>query len=154
MQSKVIALRDVLIDVEFDSCEDALGFLANKLVESGVCKPDFVEAILKRESEFPTGLETESGIGVALPHADAQYVNDDSVLVAILSKELDFCSMAFPEQNVDVKVVIMLAISEPDGHLEILQKLSDLLCDSKLLKEVAHSKDKLFVSKVFRELFA
>lgn len=154
MQNKLIDLKDVFIDMEFDCCEDALESLAKELVKSGACKAGFVEAILKREAEFPTGLETESNIGVALPHAEAEHVNENSALVAILKDGLEFRSMGFPENKVNVKLIIMLAISEPEGHLEILQKLSELLTNGELLQKVANSKDKKFLSEVFQKLFA
>lgn len=132
---------------------EALEKLSSLLLSNGVAKESFQNAVLERERVFPTGLETE-GLGVALPHTDAEHVNRNSIGVATLKKPVEFSMMGFPEKSVSVSIVIMLAISNPNGHLEILQKLSDLLQNPKMLEEIYLSEDKQFILNYLNKVFS
>ncbi|MDO4800436.1 MAG: PTS sugar transporter subunit IIA, partial [Bacillota bacterium] len=99
--------QEIWIDAKFSTSEEALSAMANHLVNRGICKPSFVEAILNREREFPTGLETLSGIGVALPHTDAEHVLCDRLAIAILEREIPFGAMGFEQEKVEVKLIVM-----------------------------------------------
>ena len=51
------------------SKEEALTYLSDKLIEKGIVKESYKEAILNREKVFPTGLQFEK-YGIAIPHTD------------------------------------------------------------------------------------
>ena len=59
----------IFLDVVAKNQQEALTFLANQLVRQGAVKASYPEAIVQREVEFPTGLQTKDG-GIALPHTD------------------------------------------------------------------------------------
>jgi PTS system galactitol-specific IIA component len=46
------------------------------------------------------------------------------------------------EQPLDIKIVIMLAISEPHGQIEMLQKIVSIIQDESLTERIANSKSK------------
>lgn len=152
MKGTCTEIEEILIDANFKTSQEALSVMAGILVNRGVCKPSFVDAILKREREFPTGLETESGIGVALPHTDVEHVICNRIIVSVLKDEVDFGVMGFAQGKVAVKIIVMMAISDVDSHIPVLQKISDLLMDADRLMQLTITKDQELIRKIFEDL--
>ncbi|CAM2982842.1 PTS galactitol transporter subunit IIA [Streptococcus agalactiae LMG 14747] len=118
-----------------DTAQEALMFLAKRLVTKKVVKESFVEAVIEREAIFPTGLQFD-GYGVALPHTDAEHVEETQIAVMTLEKPVTFTQMATVDQEVTVQLIIMLAIKEAHSQVEMLQKLIQLLQDKALVQEI------------------
>lgn len=108
-------------DLDFNSNYEVIEFLANKLKEKNYVKEEFVKTILDREKLFPTGIPSE--IEIALPHCDNTLVKVPSIAVGILNNSVKFNAMDEPSKELNVKLVIMLALLEPHGHIEMLQKI-------------------------------
>lgn len=121
-------------NLDFNTSSDILSFLADKLKEKGYAKEGYKEAILKREIEYPTGLPAE--IKIAIPHCDHTLVNESAIAVGILNNTVNFQAMDDPSKTLDVQIVIMLALDEPHGHIEMLQKIVQLIKSSEDLKKI------------------
>lgn len=131
----------ILIHLEAENREEVLKALAKLLISSGYVKESFLEAILEREKVFPTGLPTE-GVGVAIPHADIIHVVKPAIAIGVLKKPVKFLIMGNPEEEVDVKLVFMLAINEPTMQINLLKNLVFLFQDKKLLHQLSETKNK------------
>lgn len=92
----------------------------------------YLPAVLNREEEYPTGLPT-NGVGVAIPHADTKHVLKPGIAVATLKDPVKFNVMGNPEQEIDVKLLFMLAIKEPEVQVNILKKLVSIFQAKELL---------------------
>lgn len=112
----------IFLDVEEQSDEDVLRFIADKLFKAGFVRESFSDAIVNRESYAPTGLNTE-GIQVAIPHTDPEHVLKPCLAIATLKKPVTFKEMGTEDQTVDASIVICMALASGGEHLEILQKL-------------------------------
>ena len=134
-ESMILELEDV------QSNTQALTFLTDYLLEKGFVKEGYREAILKREASFPTGLSTGE-INIAIPHADTSYVNQAALCVGILKKPVKFSAMDEPDHQIDVNIIIVLALKEAHGHLEMLQKVVELIKDQDNLKSIVTAEDK------------
>lgn len=121
-------------NLDFNTSNDILSFLADKLKEEGYAKEGYKEAILKREVEYPTGLPAE--IKIAIPHCDHTLVNKSAIAVGVLNNTVNFQAMDDPSKTLDVQIVIMLALNEPHGHIEMLQKIVQLIKSSEDLKRI------------------
>lgn len=128
------------IDAEAEGKEEIIKKLANLLISKGYAKESYLEAILERERIFPTGLPTE-GVGVAIPHADIKHVIKPAIAVAILKNPVQFNVMGNPEEKVSVKIIFMLAITDPNVQLKLLQDLMEVFQNKELLLKLAVSKD-------------
>ncbi|MBU2700203.1 PTS system galactitol-specific IIA component [Sporomusaceae bacterium BoRhaA] len=106
--------------------EDILSFLAGKLLNAGYVKNDYEKGILNREKTYPTGLLT-GGINVAVPHTDCIYVKKSALAVGILDTPVIFKSMDDPDKDIEVSIVIMIALNQPHGQIEMLQKIIQLI---------------------------
>ena len=91
---------------------------------------------------------------MAIPHADVIHVNKAAIAIAILDKPVEFYAMDEPEQKICVQVVVMLALKEAHGHIEMLQKVVSLIKDQALVKQLIELEDKKEVcNKIKEKLF-
>ncbi|EOR20742.1 phosphotransferase system mannitol/fructose-specifc IIA component (Ntr-type) [Clostridium sartagoforme AAU1] len=125
-------------DLNFGNSSEVLSFLADKLKEEGFAKEGYKEAILKREVEYPTGLPAT--IKIAIPHCDHTLVNESAIAMGVLNNPVDFQAMDDPSITLDVQIVIMLALNEPHGHIEMLQKIISLIQNAEDLKKIIEAK--------------
>lgn len=131
----------VLIGLDLDSKEDVLKALGNLLFENGFVKEDFIESVLQREENFPTGLPT-SPFGVAIPHTDADKVIEPQMAFALLEQPVPFHAMGSTGEKVDVRLVFMLALNNPEDQLLALQKLTGIFQDEEMVVKLSQIKSK------------
>lgn len=112
---------------------DLLIEMGDRFVAGGYCKPMFTEAVIHRERLYPTGIQLER-IGVAIPHADSEFVIKEAVGFAILEEPVCFQQMGGTpdEEPLAVSMVIMLASMGRD-HIDLLQCIVSLLQDNVVL---------------------
>jgi len=126
-------------NLKSDKCEDVIERLSTKLFENGYVKEGYIKAIKDREKEYPTGLPSTEP-AVAIPHADYKLVNKTTVAVATLEHSVDFNDMEDVKKSIPVQIVIMLAIGEPHGQVEMLQRVVSIIQDEKLRKDILKAK--------------
>lgn len=68
----------ISVNIEAPDRNQVLTVMADKLNGVRVAKEGFLDALLKREEIYPTGLPISCG--VAIPHTDPQYVTRDAWL--------------------------------------------------------------------------
>ncbi|RPA60974.1 PTS sugar transporter subunit IIA [Aerococcus agrisoli] len=138
--------KDVIFrNLEFENSAQVISFLADKLLEAGYVKEGYKEAILERELEYPTGLPSNAP-GIAIPHANHELVNTTTLGIATLKNPVSFQNMEDTKSAVEIQIVIMLAIDEPHGHIEMLQKIVGIIQDEATRKNIlaAESDNQLF----------
>ncbi len=114
---------------------EMFNFLFTTLDSKGYVHPEYLEKITEREKDYPTGLQL-SQIGVAIPHADTEYVKKDTFVVMTSEKGIPFQNME-DASPVLVKVIIALVFNDKNKHLDNLQLLSTILQNENLLIEVS-----------------
>lgn len=136
----------VFRNIKAGSDKEVLAFLANELYQRGYVKEDYIEAIQLRESEYPTGLPSTQP-GVAIPHANFDLVNQTTLAIATLETAVGFRNMEDNQVILPTKIVIMMAIGEPHGQVEMLQKIVSIIQDEPLREQMtaANSDLKLLI---------
>lgn len=141
MQQLTLINADIImLEMECVENNEILTAMANRLISKGYAKQGYLQAVLNREKEYPTGLPT-NGVGVAIPHADTKYVLKPGIAVATLKNPVKFNVMGNPEQQVDVKLLFMLAIKEPKFQVNILKKLVSIFQVKQLLVKLINIKN-------------
>ncbi|HEY8805618.1 MAG TPA: PTS sugar transporter subunit IIA [Clostridium sp.] len=136
MSSELYFEKDLVFrDLEFTNNIEALKFLSSKLYEKGYVKEGYQEAILDREKEYPTALPSVD-IKIAIPHANHTLVNKAALAIGILKNPVEFSSMEDADIKLNVQIIIMLALNEPHGHIEMLQKIVKLIQNPEVLKAI------------------
>ncbi len=138
--------KDLIItQLSFASAEEAIRFGGKLLFERGYVKECYIESVLERERIFPTGLPTEP-VSIAIPHTNSDCVIKSSMCMMVLDEPLKFSQMGDADIPVMAKIIIMLAVSSAEGHLEFLSNLLTILSEKTLLERIshAHSKDEIY----------
>ena len=115
LDKKLIQLQQ-----EASSPNEVFEKLGGCFISEGYSKEDYVDALKEREAQFPTGLDI-NGFGVAIPHTDAMYVIHETEGIMTLKKPVTFTQMGSDDTPVEVKVVFMLAIENPQTHIRKLR---------------------------------
>lgn len=135
--------RLIVIHLNTPDWKKAIEILGRKLVEQGCVREAYIPAVIEREKSYATGLPTKP-VGVALPHADGKHVKETGIAVGVLRKPVAFQVMGNPDQTVDVAVVILIAMKEPEKQVQLLKELIGILRQSELLEKISsapNSKD-------------
>lgn len=113
--------------------------LAARLLEQGCVKESFAPALLAREAEYPTALEVGEH-NVAIPHTEAEHTEQGAICVGVLANPVTWHRMDDADETCEVELVVMLALSDPHGHLEMLQKVIGLVQDQALVTQILGAK--------------
>ena len=131
-----------VIEGEAENWQEALRLTADRLQQEGCVKADFYECCKKREEEYPTGL-TEN-CPVAIPHTTKDHVIKQAICALRLRHPVMFQRMDDPDEQVEVKYVLNLALLDDSEHVEIIARVIRYLKDDSALKEMdAASKEDL-----------
>lgn len=137
--SDLIAPELVHVGLEVSSRDELLALMAGRLQTSGRTKESFLQGLMDREKNYPTGLPVNGG--VAIPHTDAEHVLRDAVSIATLTTPVGFREMAgTDDREIPVDVVFMLALGASGDHLEVLQKIIQCIQDIAFISELRASR--------------
>ena len=105
------------LDVFVENPTEAISRAGNLLVSIGSCSSSYVEAMIRRETIYPTAFNP----GFAIPHGTVS----DLALVSFASLSIVRLAAPIPWHGVDVRVVFGLA-ARPGENLNILGKVADV----------------------------
>jgi len=128
-----------ILNVRSEDQTEVLEEMGNYLYDNGYVKETFTNAVIEREKKYPTGLEIPTAVNVALPHADIEHVKKEALVIAAPKKAVKFKRMDAPDKDVDVGIILMPVINDPEGYVRFLSKLT-LLIQKKEFVELVKSK--------------
>ncbi|MDR2663584.1 MAG: PTS sugar transporter subunit IIA [Treponema sp.] len=136
MKVEDILKEDCIIEnLEASTKEEVLSAMCRVLLDKGYVKESFPAAILERERLYPSGLPME-GHKIAIPHTDAEHVNESVILFARLAKPVEFSSMGDPDEKLQVQLVSMFALKEKKKIGFLLEVLITTYSDSAVLDAI------------------
>lgn len=130
----------IFTDVQAESTDDVFDQMGGALTEAGFGKAGYVQGLKDREKEYPTGLDID-GLGVAIPHTPVDLVNKSATCIGILRNPVEFVEMGTDDDKVQVKIVFMLCVSDPNAHLEQLQRIIAIIQDKAVMQKLTEVKD-------------
>ncbi|MCC0635279.1 MULTISPECIES: PTS sugar transporter subunit IIA [unclassified Clostridioides] len=137
----------ISLDLEANDYESIIRELGNKMYQKKYVKNTYINAVLKREKTLPTGLNIGE-MCVAIPHTDSQHVNESNVAVGILKNPVKFNSMIDPTDKLDVELVFLLAVKNPDSQVKLLKDLMSVFQNIKLLRDIKNASTKEEVAEL------
>lgn len=120
--------------------DDAIRGLAGLLTTGGYVHDTFAQAVLEREKVFPTGLPTQP-VGIAIPHTDAEHVRRPAMAVGVLAQPVPFEEMGSQGSQVDVSLIVVLAIPDPKAIMTVLRQLAGTFQNRDFLVGLQASRD-------------
>lgn len=127
------------IELESGSAEAVLEEIATYAYEQGYVEEAYVDALLERERDHPTGLRidrAENPFGVAIPHADPDYVREQAILLGLPEETATFRSMDDKDKHIDINAVVLLLVTETEGYSAFLSNLTTLFQDDEFAQKV------------------
>jgi galactitol PTS system EIIA component len=128
----------VRLEVEASDKREAVSVLAETLRAAGKVRESFLEAVLEREIGYPTGLPTP-GAAIAIPHTDVQHCIEPAVAVGTLRDAVEFEEMGSPGSALEVRIVFLLSIKNPEDHVEWLSRLASAFHSPQLARKLLES---------------
>lgn len=142
--------RLITVSMDVDSKDGIMENMGGRFVELGYCRSSYIQALKDREVEFPTGIDID-GVGVAMPHTDVSHVNRAGIGIATLKKPVAFVHMATDDMPVPVRVVFMLAVDDPQKHLEKIQDILAVIQDKKTLEIIMKAEKPEDIINIIKE---
>ena len=137
---ELVSRENIRLGMSATSADEVISNLSDVLEKNGYVEHEFVNDVLARGREFPTGLPTEP-IGVAIPHADPDHILDTSVAIGVLESPVQFSQMGTDASKiVQVQVVFLLAIKEQEKQVSMIQQLVQLIQTPELLDNLSGCK--------------
>jgi galactitol PTS system EIIA component len=146
----MFGVETIELQHESETAVDALESLAKSLFQQGFVKESYIEAIISREQQHPTGLPSP-GLSIAIPHTDPEHVLKSRIAIATLKNPVTFSMMGSPEVKIPVRIVFMLAIQDPKKQPEVLKQLTKVFQNGELLNEIGNAQKKEKVVELLSE---
>ena len=104
----------ILLHQNFADAHEAISTLGELARRQGLVDETYLPAILKREENFPTGLELP--VNIAIPHIDTG-VKRSFVSIATLDQPVTFLNMDHSGDTLGAKIVFVFGILNPKEQL-------------------------------------
>lgn len=126
----MIQQKNIRIKEEVADWKQAVVEAVAPLIENGYVEDRYVDAIIENTEKY--GPYYVIAPNIALPHArPEQGVLRKQLAVLLLRKPIKFSQDGF-----DVRLLITLAASDSESHLQTLAKLSEVLSDDDLIGQI------------------
>jgi PTS system galactitol-specific IIA component len=146
-----ILKQDLILDsLDVKTREEAIELMARVLLSKGYVKESFIPAILERERKYPSALPME-GHKIAVPHTDAEHVNQSVILFARLTQPVEFCSMGAPEETLSVQMISMFALKEKKQIGYMLEVLITTYQENETLDAILKAGDAGEMYRILRQ---
>ena len=145
--------EDLIFIEEANDSNDIFNKIGKKLIEKGLVKESFIQAVIEREKDYPTGLDLsvidgESKIpNVAIPHTESEHCNSKKVVVVKLKNEICFNNMISPTDQLKVKFLFMILNNEKGEQSNILANLMDFFTQGQNVNKLSELEDKKEIFK-------
>lgn len=135
---ELIQDKYIFLNEDYTKKRDVLTFISRKAQEYDICDNagELLNDLLKRESEFSTGLQD----GFAIPHARSNHVKNVSVFFIRNKSKLEWETL----DDSDVHYLFALLVPEKNEgniHLQMISKLATSLLEDDFKDKIKSSDD-------------
>lgn len=124
-------------DVEGEDFSKVVKKVSVKLLDLDMVEESYLEAVLQRESNYPTGLITQE-LNIGIPHTDPEHVKSPFVYIVRLKDSIKMKQMG-DSQPMDVSNLFFLGITNPADQVQLLQLIMSLFMDAEFVRKFESS---------------
>ena len=127
----------VFFDVTATTGTELFSWLREKLAPMGYLEDSWLQAIIARENNYPTGFELDN-ISVAIPHVEPENIAKPYIAVVKPKKPVAFEPMAaMVDHPVQAQLIINLGLKAHDeDQVAVLQKLMNVFMDASACENI------------------
>ncbi|WP_040984257.1 PTS sugar transporter subunit IIA [Oceanobacillus jeddahense] len=123
--------RELIFIEDAQDQEEVFNRIGKILYEKEIVHADFIEGLIERECEHPTGLDlspvADDISNVAIPHTEIEYCRSKNIVFVKLNKPIMFYNMIVPEQKIAVKYLFFIINNEKSNQTNVLSELMGFL---------------------------
>src|SRR5690625_5588463 len=112
--------KDLILKSDAKTQEEVFNEVGSFLLDKGLVNDEFIDAIIDREHNYPTGLDlspvAEGLPNVAIPHTETEFCKTKAVVFVKLTHEVLFYNMIASEQ--ELKVNYLFIIDDDNATLQ------------------------------------
>ncbi len=143
----------VVVHMAAATAVEVIQRLGGVLVAHGYVRPSFIAAAISREETCPTGLPT-LGLGSAIPHAGVEHTLRPGIAIATLAQPVAWGELGDPESLLDVSIVFMLSVTEPEAQVYLLRSIVSVYRDEAALRRLYAATDPAQIASAVNEALA
>ncbi|MDO1604909.1 PTS sugar transporter subunit IIA [Lactobacillus sp. YT155] len=143
----------ILFNVEGSTRQNIFEQVSKVLDSNGYTQSTFLDALNKREDEFPTGVVT-ANLPIALPHANPENVKRPFIAVVQTKNLITVQQMGIGDDE-ETKNFFFLGIVEEtqDLQVKLLQRFMELMNDKEFVNKFKSAADKDSMYDLFMNNF-
>ena len=122
-----------LIRRRYRSVEELIRAAGGTAVELGYAEEGFIEDVIEREREYPTGLNAV--MPIAIPHVSTHCL-DSFMSVVTLEEPLLFEPMDGRGDPLPVQIVFMFGLLDHRDQVKVLKRLAQMFKDQEALEQL------------------
>ena len=140
----MLVLEDIVLDIAAENAEQAIRIAGKCLLQAGAVEAEYIDAMVKNWQE--NGPYFVLAPGLALPHARPECgARQSRIAIVRLTPPVAFGA----KENDPVSLVIALAASNSDKHIELMQTLTRILGDEEKFTRLKNATDKESIVALF-----
>lgn len=140
-------------DVDWRDRTELFDEISKVLEKKGFVYSDFHRAIVEREREYPTGIQTKS-IGVAIPHTDQEHIKKAFISIVRPKQPIEFLAMGDSSNGpVQAKLIFVLGVKKDGSQVIVLQKLMEIFSDENIIQKLLQAQNNQEVYDILRDSF-
>lgn len=128
---KTLFKKELILKSKATTQEEVFKEVGQYLLEKNLITINFIDAIISREDNYPTGIDLsvveENLANVAIPHTDMKYCKTEAIVFVKLEQSISFQNMIRPEECLDVWYLFFILNNEKPRNRNILSELMDFL---------------------------
>ncbi len=129
---KVYEKKIAFFHADVKDSKEALKLLADRFVEEGLADEDYYEQLLKRESDYPTGIVLNA-LNVALPHCDTSVSKSSQVGFMSLKEPVEFVEMGSDDKKIKASLIFMFTMTKTKDQLDMMMKFMETFKNDELM---------------------
>lgn len=138
--------ENIYLDLEVKNTQELFEKMNSIFLEKGYVKQGYLESLLKREKEYPTGLMFEN-YNVAIPHTDYSLINEQNIVFVRLKNEIIFNEI-ISGGEILVKLVVMLLVKDGHNQTDMLLNLMSILENENNYNIIMNAKNEEEIKKI------
>lgn len=119
--------------LEGNNFEELTEHVSEILWKKNLIEDTYLDALMKREEEYPTGLITKF-LNIGLPHTDSEHIKKPFVFIVRTNKPINVKQMG-DNQEMRVENFFFLGITKPTEQVELLQIIMNLFMDDNFVSD-------------------
>lgn len=108
--------------------------VANYLLNNNDVEQDYLNALIKRENEYPTGLQLPT-MNIAIPHVDAKFIKNNKIVLVKNENNITVNEMC-TNKKIDVQFFIFLLIKNENKHTAILSEIINEINNNEFIDKI------------------